>query len=563
MNNRTYFSSLFNMTLLAIAFSTATVMAANQIVHDAEYYILEAQNGEKWAADDKAVDEKLAEFRKKNDGKPPNILYILIDDIGFGELGNPVLNHVRGYETPRINKLADQSMRFARMYTEPSCTPTRVAMMTGRQPYRMGMGVTSVAISGFGLPDNEVTIAEVLSEAGYNTVHIGKWHMGDIQEAWPNHQGFDYAAFPVHQQAQLALFSYDSELELQTIGRDSRSYNDKFTLDRTLRPDPAAMVTGVEGYRGKPVREVDLVPGEEWTQHKYREMNERYQRQILEHLDKLAKEDKPFFLQYWPLLPLTFTRHDVEEFKTPNGGTQVESMQELDGWIGDILDKIDRLRIAENTLVVVMGDNGNFTKYQPYSGYSPMIYRGGKADYTEGGVRVDAFARWPGMIEENSIVGDMIHVSDLFTTFVRIAGAIKYVPTDRLIDGVDQTALMLIGEEHSRRDHLFIYQGPVPRALVKEQYKLHIPGPGENLVVANFYDLYRDPREEKPVSTQIGAWAAESFSSMIKRHMMMKQRYPDTPPAYGRPYEGVENLRPESKAAVEAFMAGQPAKAAQ
>ena len=171
---------------------------------------------------------------------------------------------------------------------------------------------------------------------------------------------------------------------------------------------------------------------------------------------------------------------------------------------------------------------------------------------------MDAFARWPGMIEEDSIVGDMVHCVDLYTTFARIAGATRHIPRKRLVDGVDQTSLMLLGEQHGRRDHVFIYQGPVPRALVKEQYKLHIPGPGENLIVANFYDLFRDPREEKPVSTQIGAWAAESFKSIIKRHMAMKQHYPDTPPAFGRPYDGVENLRPETRAAVEAFLAGQP-----
>jgi arylsulfatase len=107
---------------------------ANEIAHDAEYYILKQQNGEQWAKEDKTLDEELAAFRKKNGGRPPNIFYILIDDIGFGDLGSETLNSIRGYKTPSINKLADESMRFARMYTEPSCTPTRVAFMTGRWP---------------------------------------------------------------------------------------------------------------------------------------------------------------------------------------------------------------------------------------------------------------------------------------------------------------------------------------------------------------------------------------------------------------------------------------------
>jgi arylsulfatase len=538
--------------------ATTAITAAADIVHDAEYYVLERQHGERWAADDRAVDARLAEYRRKHDRRPPNVLYILIDDVGFGELGDPVLNHVRGYSTPNINAFAQEGMRFARMYTEPSCTPTRVAFMTGRQPYRNGMAETAVSISGFGLADGEVTLAELLSEVGYNTVHVGKWHMGDVRESYPTNQGFDWAAYPIHQQAQLGLFSKATHDSNQLIGHHPSTYAPTYTLDRTFRVPPGAMVTGCESVRNGPAREVDLQPGEEWTQQKYREMNERYQRQALEQLRKLAGQDEPFFLQYWPLLPLTFPRSDVDQFTTPNGGTQTESMQELDRWIGDILAEVDRLGIGDETLVVIMGDNGNFTKYQPYSGYSPMIYRGGKGDYFEGGVRVDAFARWPGMIDEGSIVGDMIHVADLYTTIANLADATAHIPTDRVIDGVDQSALMLFGETHGRRDHVFIYTGNKMAALVKEQYKLHIPGPGENFVIASFYDLFRDPREEKPVSTPVGAWAAAPFVDMIKRHMMMKQRYPDQPPARERPYTGIENLRPETVRVVEDFMARQP-----
>ena len=142
-------------------------------------------------------------------------------------------------------------MRFARMYTEPSCTPTRVAFMTGRQPHRNGMGDTAVDIAGFGLAGKEVTLAEVLSEVGYNTVHIGKWHMGDIKEAWPNHQGFDFAAFPIHQQGQLTIFHDDAADEEVSVGIGENNYDSRFTIDSWLRPDASAMVTGVEGKRGE------------------------------------------------------------------------------------------------------------------------------------------------------------------------------------------------------------------------------------------------------------------------------------------------------------------------
>ncbi len=549
--------TLTMLITLVLVFGTGTAQAATKIVHDSEYYILEAQHGKQWAKDDKAVDAKLAKFRKKNGGKPPNILYILIDDIGFGDLGIPELNAVRGYKTPNINKLADESMRFVRMYTEPSCTPTRVAFMTGRQPHRNGMGDTAVDIAGFGLAGKEVTLAEVLSESGYNTVHIGKWHMGDIMEAWPNHQGFDFAAFPIHQQGQLTIFHDDAADEEVSVGIGKNNYDDRFTKDNWFRPDASHMATVVEGKRGEKVREVHMKPGERWNQKKYDEMNERFQRQALEHLGKLAKQEKPFFLQYWPVIPLTGPRTTVDKFTTPNGGIYVESMKQLDGWIGEILGEVDKLGIADNTLVVVMGDNGHFTKYSPGSGFTPMIFRGGKGDATEGGVRVDAFARWPGMIEEDSIVGDIVHVTDLFTSIARIAGATDKIPTDRLIDGVDQSALMLKGETYGRRDHIFIYSGNSLKAVVKEQYKLNVPGPGENPIGAKFFDLYRDTREEYPLSTEIGAWGGQEFVRVIQRHMMRKQKYPDEGPARGRPYDGITNLRPETKAAVEAFLVKQ------
>jgi len=541
--------------LLSLIGAGCTIPAdAADIVHDAEYYISEAQNGEKWAADDKIVDKKLADFRKTNGGKPPNIFYILIDDIGFGDLGSETLNAIRGYKTPAINEIAREGMRMARMYTEPSCTPTRVAFMTGRHPFRNGMGNTAVDISGFGLAAKEVTLAEVLSEAGYNTAHIGKWHMGDIQEAWPNHQGFDYAAFPIHQQGQLTIYHDDAADEEVSVGIGKNNYDDKFTMDEWFRTDASHMVVGVEGVRNKPVREVDMEPGERWTEAKYHEMNVRYQNQAMEHLRDLAAKDEPFFLEYWPLYPLTGPRTTTDQYTTPNGGIYVEKMKLVDKWIGELMAEMDKLGVADNTVVIVMGDNGHFTKYSPQSGYTPMIFRGGKGSTFEGGVRVDAFVRWPGMIAADSVVGDIVHVTDLFTTIARFAGATDEIPTDRIIDGIDQTTLMLEGETNGRRDYVFLYNINTLEAAIKEQYKLKLPGSIQNAILADFYDLNRDTRERYPLSTEIGAWGGAKFVRMIQRHMARKVKYPDEGPATGMPYAGIENLRPESKAAVDAFL---------
>ncbi len=542
-------SSLSVLLCLSATISTAQDAP---IIHDAEYYILEAQNGEQWAADNAEVDQLLEDFRSSNDGKPPNIINILIDDIGFGDLGIPELNAVRGYSTPHINAFSDEAMRMVRMYTEPSCTPTRVAMMTGRLPVRMGMGDTTVDIAGFGLPADEVTLAEILSDAGYATVHVGKWHMGDIPEAWPHNQGFDWAGFPVHQQGQLTIYNDDAIKEQVSVGISD--FDDRFVLDDFFRPDPAAMVTGLEAERGGLAREVDMTAGERWTAEKYDEMNQRYQDQTLEKMRELAGGDAPFFLQYWPLIPLDNTRAGRSGPQSPNGGLYVDKMQQLDSWLGDIFNEMEALGLADNTIVIVMGDNGHFTKYSPQSGFTPMVFAGGKGDVSEGGIRVDSFIRWPGMIEADGIVGDIVHVSDLYTTLARFAGAEDGIPRDRLVDGVDQSSLLLLGETKGRRDHLIVYSVHTPRAVIKDQLKLRIPGAGESAILADFFDVYRDTHEKYPVSTEVGAWGGQEFVRILGRHLKRKEKYPDIEPARGVPYEGIENLRPETEAAVEAFL---------
>jgi hypothetical protein len=525
--------------------------AENKIIHDAEHYVLAAQHGEHWAKEDKQIDAKLAEIRKKNGGKSPNIVYILLDDLGFGEIGMPDLDVIRGYSTPRISQLAEEGLSLQRMYTEPSCTPTRVAMMTGRYASRTGTTEAKATVAGDGLSGWEVTLAEVLSQAGYATVHMGKWHLGDIEESYATNQGFDYAEHPMHQQGQMGIMNQTAELEGLTMGQSRILRTDTFELDKTFRTNPDAMVYGVVGKKGGKLREVNFKAGEKYTQDHYNRMEEDYKNGTLKQLELLAKGDKPFFLNYWPQHPLSFTRSDIGPAKTLNGGPIPESLVKVDGWIGEILDKIDTLGIADNTVVVVMGDNGPFMQYVDRSGSSDRIYRGGKAEHLEGGVRTNAFIRWPAAIEAGSRAQDIIHVSDLFTTFARMAGAEQFIPTDRLIDGLDQTPMMLLGETKGRRDYVFIYEGPTLRSVVKQQYKMHIPPPGANPIGASIFDLYKNPREDRPQdSISYGVGFGGPFVTMIKRHLGWKQKYPDRIQGHDVPYGGIENLRPETKALV-------------
>jgi len=531
--------------------------SAKKIIHDGEYYFLEAQHRDAWAQEDKEVEAKLAEIRQKNGGKPPNILYILIDDISFGQMGNRTMNYVMGIRTPRMNTFAEEGMSLMRMYTEPSCTPTRTAFMTGRHPVRTGLKEVKVALVGEGLGADEVTIAEVLSEAGYKTSHVGKWHLGDIEQAYPHNQGFDYAAFPLHQQVQLSLMTDEAADSFQMLGFVDKTQNSAFAVDKRFKP--SGLVTGVEAIKGGKAREIDLKPGEKWTQKHYVEMNLRYQRQTLEQLEKLAKNDEPFFLEYWPLWPLNFV-NDQEQNESLNGGHFAEKLQRLDGMLGEVFDKVNELGIAKNTVIVLMADNGQMHLVPSYtSGLNELIYRGGKTDHLEGGVRVDAFIRWPGVIEAGSAAGDIVHVTDLYTTFARLGQAKKHIPTDRVIDGIDQTALLLNGEHHGRRDYVYIYENEALRSVVKQEFKMHIPAPGMPAAGAAVYNLYRTIREDQ-YSPGLPLWSGASFQDMIVRHMMTIAKYPHAKLTRGKPYEGIENLRPESKETVETFMSWQPKK---
>jgi len=476
-----------SMAAVCALAATPVIAQDGEIIHDGEYRYLEAQFAEKWDAQDVEVDARLQEVRDANGGQPPNFLYILVDDVSFGQMGSRKLNYVTGIDTPNINDFAAEGMSLMRMYTEPACTPTRTAMLTGRHPVRTGIEEVKVALVGEGLAAAEVTLAEILKEVGYNTAHVGKWHQGDIEEAYPHNQGFDWAAFPLHQQVQLSLMTREAKDANNMLGFHPSGQSNQFQLDQRFKP--YGLVTGVEAEAGGVASEVEMAAGEEWTQAKYEEMNLRYQRQALEQLDRLTSEDAPFFMQYWPLYPLNFTY--PEQAVSRNGGFHADKLQVLDGWIGEVLQRLEDSGKAENTIVIIMADNGLMYHYEGTSGLSQLIYRGGKTQHLEGGVRTDAFIRWPAAIEAGSAAGDIFHVSDIYTTMARIAGATDHIPRDRVIDGIDQTALLLEGEGNGRRDYVYVYEGPVLRSIVKQEFKMHLPAPGLPGAVAPVYNVYR------------------------------------------------------------------------
>jgi len=520
----------------------AWAQQAKQVVHDAEYYVLEAQNGQRWRAEDEQLNARLAELRKQH-GTRPNIIHVMWDDTAYGDVGIPAIQKVRGLKTPNLNAMAREGILFTRMYTEVGCTPSRAACMTGRHPVRNAMYNIGMLREMHGLRGEEVTIAEVLSDAGYATAFHGKWHLGDIEESYAHLQGFDEAFFTGYNQI-LSLWSRKGEAVNATIGLyEDMLPHDPYKMDDTFITKGWVQV--MEGTKGGPTRQ--------WgdnSHDNYLKIDVEAQRRTLAFIERNAKAGKPFYVANWP--NMTSFLPSPKKISAARSLLQDGLEGNVDPFVGKLMAKLKELGIAENTLLVCMADNGPMAHNPPPGcGFAETIFRGGKGDFLEGGVRVPAQAWWPGVIEEGQIVGDIIHEADLFTTFARLAGATKGIPTDRVIDGIDQTALLLNGDTHSRRDHVFIYAGPNLGATVKGNYKRHWissdPGGEASGIPSGFYFLPSDPREKSPMLVNL-IHLKSPFNRMRLRHQLWKKRYPDVTEKHGIPFTGIENATPEVRA---------------
>jgi len=532
------FNTVTLVTLVVAAFSAAQA-SAKDIIHDAEHYILAAQHGERWAVEDKEIAAKLAALRKKH-GTPPNIIHIMWDDTAVGEIGIPAIQKVRGFETPNMNRIAEEGINFMRMYSEPSCTPTRAAFQTGRYAKRSGMYTVSFPIENSGIDAKEVTIAEVLSEVGYATAFYGKWHLGDTEPSYAHNQGYDEAFFTPYNQVPSMWVPQMESANIITGLFPEMYANDPYDIDNSWQP--RGSVWTLEGTKGGETKEWGPPP----KISNYWDIETESQRRVIEFVKKNAAAKKPFFISYQPIL-LSFAP-DARNPKKVSANKNVlqEALVKLDLFVGKLQAELEALGIAENTVLMVMADNGPFTHHGP-RGMVETLYRGGKGDFTEGGVRVPALLSWPGMVKPGEIVGDIIHVTDLFTTFARLGGALDEIPRDRVIDGVDQTALLLLGDTHSRRDYVMIYQGPTLAAAVKGRFKRHWAGALEGLSGAEFVDLYTDPREVDPEMIEM-FHVKSMFNRQRQRHELWMKKYPNRPDATRGPaLTGISNVRPETE----------------
>jgi len=496
---------------------------------DAPYYALEKRHKELWTKQDQQVEEKLAALEEKY-GKKPNIIYILTDDIGWGELGWQGGGKHRGTPTPTLDTMAKEGMRFWSAYAEPSCTPTRIAINTGRHPVRTGL--LSVLWPGQpeGLSPNEVTIAELLSEAGYHTAMWGKWHLGDEPEHAPENQGYDYAYYGLFNGAPDAWQDshdlYDVPSPVKAAFHEFPGYE-----EYAARTGIDLSIAGYVGEKGKGRKPIEGPAGKLGFDRQEAFENETNS-QMIGYIEEKAKSDKPFFI-YWAsyALQITGSKEHQNDPGVDRSNAQASMMVLHNKHVGNLLSKLRELEIAENTLVVWWSDNGPMYAFYPTSGYT--LLRGAKGDVLEGGVRVPGMAWWPGMIEPDQDPNDMIHVTDLFTTAARIAGVADTIPNDRITDGIDQTTLFLLGEGAGRRNYMFHYSGPVLGAVRYEDFKIHIKPAHGGLPGMDFYNVKRDPGE-KYGALYPGLFTVAPTQKFIGSHNELIKKFPHRDPAESR-----------------------------
>jgi len=381
----------------------------------------------------------------------PNILFIVSDDTGYGDLGPYGGGEGRGMPTPNIDRLAADGMTFFSFYAQPSCTPGRAAMQTGRIPNRSGMTTVAFQGQGGGLPAAEWTLASVLKQGGYQTYFTGKWHLGEDDYALPNAQGYDEMkyAFLYH----LNAYTYGDPTWFPDMDPKLREMFDKVTKGSLSgkageKPKQDFKVNGQ--YVDTPEKGVVGIPF----------VDSYVEKAALEFLETAAKNPgKPFFINvnfmkvHQPNLPAPEFEH-----KSLSKSKYADSIVELDTRIGRIMDKLRELGLEKNTLVFYTTDNGAWQDVYPDAGYTP--FRGTKGTVREGGNRVPAIAVMPGKIAAGSRNHDIVGGLDLMATFAKMAG-LELPKKDRegkpiIFDSYDMSPL-LFGTGKSARTAWFYF----------------------------------------------------------------------------------------------------------
>jgi arylsulfatase A-like enzyme len=444
-------------------------------------------------------------------GLRPNIVFMLMDNLGYGELGCYGGGIVRGAPTPRVDQLAAEGLRLTNFNVEAQCTPSRSAIMTGR--YSIRSGTHSVPYGGGleGLTQWEVTIAKLLSGANYATGHFGKWHLGSEDGRLPNDQGFD---------------------EWYGIPR---------TTDEAFWPSkPGFKEAGValehimEGRKGEKSRSLAVYDLEQ-----RRLTDAEITRRSIDFIQRAVKSGKPFYA-YVPFTQVHFPSLPSPQFIGKTGfGDFPDCLAQMDAYVGQILDAIDELGIRDNTIVVFTSDNGPDSTY-PYQG-SAGPWRGYYFTHMEGSLRVPFIIRWPGKIAAGRVSNEIVHEVDTYATLAKIAGA--QVPQDRPIDGVDQTDFLLGEKETSNREGFPVFVADRLEAVKWRNWKVVFYDeqrdwwtPLAKLGTPKLFNLITDPTEEYPQTTMENTWVAAPTMKIAADFMESLKKFPPIEPGTPDPY---------------------------
>lgn len=479
--------------------------------------------------------------------KKPNILFIVSDDTGYGDLGPYGGGVGRGMPTPNIDRMAADGMTFFSFYAQPSCTPGRAAMVTGRIPNRSGMTTVAFQGEGGGLPKAEWTLASVLKTAGYSTYFTGKWHLGEADYALPNAHGYDKMkhCFLYHCNA----YTYGDPTWFPDMDPKLRETFDKITKGSLSgnAGETAKEDWKVNGqYVNTPDKGVVGIPF----------LDEYVEKSAIGFLDEAAKnKEKPFFIHlnfmkvHQPNLPAPEFEH-----KSLSKSKYADSVVELDTRIGRVMDKLRELKLDDNTLVFYTTDNGAWQDVYPDAGYTP--FRGTKGTVREGGNRVPAIAVWPGKIKGGIRNHDICGGLDLMATFASVAG-VELPKKDledkpMIFDSYDMTPILIGSGKSARKAWFYFTENELsPGAARVGNYKavfnlrgddgqatgglavdsnLGWKGPEKYVAgVPQIFDLWQDPQERYDIfmnNFTERTWTMVLFNDSISKLMKTYIEYP-------------------------------------
>lgn len=443
------------------------------------------------------------------DNNQPNIVLIFMDNFGWGEPGFNGGGITRGAETPRMDQLAKEGLRLTNFNVEVQCTPSRSALLTGRYAIRSGNATVPIGEGVYGLVQWEVTMAEMLAARGYATGMFGKWHLGRTEGRFPTDQGFDeWYGIP--------------------NSTDESPYSSLTGFAESGVPETYVM-EAIKGTAPKKVRPYGL---------DYRPLIDRdLTDKALDFMERQATARKPFFV-YLPYTATHFPTMPHPDYKGKTGnGAWADLLLQIDDYTGELMDKIDELGIADNTIFIFTADNGpeamsfentSMTVETAVHG-SPGPWRGTLFTGFEGALRVPFVIRWPDKIKAGTSSDEIVHAMDLFPTLAKIVGGT--IPSDRVIDGVDMSDFFLGRNDKSGREGFIVYMGNDIFGVKWRNWKLHFKeqdawnGELRTYTMPRLYNLFNDPQEKDNVLFPY-TWVPKAALKQLTEHMVSLREYP-------------------------------------